>query len=112
MLCGFTVFSAVVLSKFGDRIYHGVYNRLFKPSKGPADTSETVTRPAKKVDTAQQQEQQQDTPAATDESGIPPEVDAQADSILKGIQKNKQRKEEPQFYRDSAKTKDTSNLNF
>lgn len=109
MLCGFTVFSAVVLSKFGDRIYHGVYNRVFKPSGKPADTGATVTRLKKKADTVQQQ---QDSTPAVDESGIPPEVDAQADSILKGIQKNKQQKEEPQFYRDSAKTKDTSNLNF
>jgi serine/threonine protein kinase len=109
ILCCFTVFSGVVLSKFGDRIFHGVYNQLFKPSKKPADTVTHFTSPKKKVDTVSQQ---QDNTPASDESGIPPEVDSQADSILKGMKYNKQKKEDPQFYRDSAKTKDTSNLNF
>jgi serine/threonine protein kinase len=106
LLCSFTVFSAVVMSKFGDRIYHGAYNRLFKSSKKPADSAaKQIAAPAKQDSVAQ------DTPAPVrDESGIPPEVDSQADSILKGMKYKG--KEEPQFYRDSAKTKDTSNLNF
>ena len=108
MLCGFTVFSAVVLSKYGDRIYHGVYNRLFKPKK-PADSTRNVILPQQKKEP---EKQQQDTTPVNDESGIPPEVDSQADSILKGMKYKKPGKEEPQFYRDSAKTKDTSNLNF
>jgi serine/threonine protein kinase len=110
MLCGFTVFSAVVLSKFGDRIYQGVYTRLFKPSKKPADSVTTrFTVPKKKADTAAQD----DTTPVRDESGIPPEIDSQADSILKGMKYKKPgAAEDPQFYRDSAKTKDTSNLNF
>lgn len=108
LLCGFTVFSAVVLSKFGDKIYHGVYNRLFKSSKKPTDSTKNVILPQKK----EPEKQQQDTTPANDESGIPPDVDSQADSILKGMKYKKSGKEEPQFYRDSAKTKDTSNLNF
>ncbi|WP_183566527.1 serine/threonine protein kinase [Mucilaginibacter sp. SP1R1] len=106
LLCSFTVFSAVVLSKFGDKIYHGVYSRLFKPSKKTIDSIPHITNPPK------QEAVKQDTTPARDESGIPPEVDSQADSILKGMKYNKTGKEEPQFYRDSAKTKDTSNLNF
>jgi serine/threonine protein kinase len=108
MLCGFTVFSAVVLSKYGDRIYHGVYNRLFK-SKKPADSTKNVILPQQKKEP---EKQQQDTTPTNDESGIPPEVDSQADSILKGMKYKKSGAQEPQFYRDSAKTKDTSNLNF
>ncbi len=108
LLCGFTVFSAVVLSKFGDKIYHGVYNRLFKSSKKPTDSTKNVILPQKK----EPEKQQPDTTPANDESGIPPDVDSQADSILKGMKYKKSGKEEPQFYRDSAKTKDTSNLNF
>ncbi|MBB6109057.1 serine/threonine protein kinase [Mucilaginibacter lappiensis] len=108
MLCGFTVFSAVVLSKYGDKIYHGVYSRLFKSSKKPVDSTKNVILPQKK----EPEKQQDTTTPANDESGIPPEVDSQADSILKGMKYKKSGKEEPQFYRDSAKTKDTSNLNF
>ncbi|WPU97534.1 serine/threonine-protein kinase [Mucilaginibacter sp. cycad4] len=109
LLCGFTVFSAVVMDKFGGRIYHGVVNRLFKPSKKPADSaaSNKVILPAKK-DSVQQ-------PKANDykdESNIPPEVDSTADSILRNIQRAKQQKEDTQFYRDSVKKADTSNLNF
>ncbi|NHA04208.1 serine/threonine protein kinase [Mucilaginibacter sp. HC2] len=108
LLCGFTVFSAVVLSKYGDKIYHGVYNRLFKSAKKPVDSTKNVILPQKK----EPEKQQPDTTPANDESGIPPDVDSQADSILKGMKYKKSGKEEPQFYRDSAKTKDTSNLNF
>jgi serine/threonine protein kinase len=108
MLCGFTVFSAVVLSKYGDRIYHGVYNRLFKPSKKPTDSTKNVILPQKK----EPEKPQSDSTPVNDESGIPPEVDSQTDSILKGMKYKKTNTQEPQFYRDSAKTKDTSNLNF
>ncbi|UOE47550.1 serine/threonine protein kinase [Mucilaginibacter sp. SMC90] len=107
LLCGFTVFSAVVMDKFGGRIYHGVVNRLFKPSKKPADTAATkVILPAKKdsVETKPSD--------FRDESNIPPEVDSTADSILRNIQRAKQQKEDTQFYRDSVKKADTSNLNF
>jgi hypothetical protein len=107
LLCGFTVFSAVVMDKFGGRIYHGVVNRLFKPSKKPADTATTkVILPAKKdsVETKPND--------FRDESNIPPEVDSTADSILRNIQRAKQQKEDTQFYRDSVKKADTSNLNF
>lgn len=85
LLCGFTVFSAVVLSKFGDKIYHGVYNRLFKSSKKPTDSTKNVILPQKK----EPEKQQQDTTPANDESGIPPDVDSQADSILKGMKYKK-----------------------
>jgi hypothetical protein len=102
------VFSAVVLSKYGDRIYHGVYNRLFKSSKKPVDSAKNVVLPQKK----EEEKPQQDTTPTNDESGIPPEVDSQTDSILKGMKYKKTNTQEPQFYRDSAKTKDTSNLNF
>ena len=108
MLCGFTVFSAAVLSKYGDRIYHGVYNRLFKPSTKPTDSTKNVIIPQKK----EPEKPQPDTTPVHDESGIPPDVDSQADSILKGIKYKKTNTQDPQFYRDSAKTKDTSNLNF
>lgn len=107
LLCGFTVFSAVVMDKFGGRIYHGVVNRLFKPAKKPADTAATkVILPAKKdsVETKPND--------FRDESNIPPEVDSTADSILRNIQRAKQQKEDTQFYRDSVKKADTSNLNF
>jgi serine/threonine protein kinase len=107
LLCGFTVFSAVVMDKFGGRIYHGVVNRLFKPSKKPADSAATkVILPAKKdsVETKPSD--------FRDESNIPPEVDSTADSILRNIQRAKQQKEDTQFYRDSVKKADTSNLNF
>lgn len=107
LLCGFTVFSAVVMDKFGGRIYHGVVNRLFKPSKKPVDSAATkVILPAKKdsVETKPSD--------FRDESNIPPEVDSTADSILRNIQRAKQQKEDTQFYRDSVKKADTSNLNF
>ncbi|HEX8023946.1 serine/threonine-protein kinase [Mucilaginibacter sp.] len=107
LLCGFTVFSAVVMDKFGGRIYHGVVNRLFKPAKKPADSAATkVILPAKKdsVETKPSD--------FRDESNIPPEVDSAADSILRNIQRAKQQKEDTQFYRDSVKKADTSNLNF
>ncbi|WPU92908.1 serine/threonine-protein kinase [Mucilaginibacter sabulilitoris] len=110
LLCGFTVFSAVVMSKFGSQISHGVYNRLFKSSNKPADSS-AVKVPVTKKQEAEPTRQQDSTPA-NDESGIPPEIDSQADSILQGIKYKKTNTEDPQFYRDSAKTKDTSNLNF
>jgi serine/threonine protein kinase len=107
LLCGFTVFSAVVMDKFGGRIYHGVVNRLFKPSKKPADTAASkVVLPAKK-DSVQPKPND-----FRDESNIPPEVDSTADSILRNIQRAKQQKEDTQFYRDSVKKADTSNLNF
>jgi serine/threonine protein kinase len=108
LLCGFTVFSAVVMSKFGDKIYHGVYNRLFKASKKPADSVKRIVYPQKQ-DTVKPE----DTATVKEEdSGIPPEVDDQADSILRGMKYKKTGTQEPQFYRDSAKTKDTSNVKF
>lgn len=109
LLCGFTVFSAVVMDKFGGRIYHGVVNRLFKPSKKPTDSAANnkVILPEKK-DTVQQTKPQD----FRDESNIPPEVDSTADSILRNIQRAKQQKQDTQFYRDSVKKADTSNLNF
>jgi serine/threonine protein kinase len=110
LLCGFTVFSAVVMDKFGGRIYHGVVNRLFKPSKKPTDSvaGNKIILPEKK-DSIQQQPKADDY---KDESNIPPEVDSAADSILRNIQRAKQQKEDTQFYRDSVKKADTSNLNF
>ncbi|MFS2188445.1 serine/threonine protein kinase [Mucilaginibacter sp. Mucisp84] len=109
LLCGFTVFSAVVMDKFGGRIYNGVVNRLFKPSKKATDSAAgNKIIPSPKKDSVQQ-------PKASDykdESNIPPEVDSTADSILRNIQRAKQQKEDTQFYRDSVKKADTSNLNF
>jgi serine/threonine protein kinase len=107
LLFGFTVFSAVVMSKFGDRIVHGVSSRLFKTEKKPTDTVKRVTNPPKTDPVTQDT-----TPAKEEESGIPPEVDDQVDSILRGMKYKKTNSQEPQFYRDSVKTKDTSNLKF
>ncbi|QTE37110.1 serine/threonine protein kinase [Mucilaginibacter gossypii] len=109
LLCGFTVFSAVVMDKFGGRIYNGVVSRLFKPSKKATDSaaSNKIILPQKK-DSVQQLK----TSDYKDESNIPPEVDSTADSILRNIQRAKQQKEDTQFYRDSVKKADTSNLNF
>jgi serine/threonine protein kinase len=114
LLCGFTVFSAAVMSRFGGRIYQGVRDRIFSPAKKPADSVNSVKRSVTPKTQNQDTTTPQDTTPVNDESGIPPEIDSQADSILKGMKYNKAGKanEEPQFYRDSAKTKDTSNLNF
>ncbi|WP_431199964.1 hypothetical protein ACRQ5D_15910 [Mucilaginibacter sp. P25] len=51
LLCGFTVFSAVVMDKFGGRIYNGVVSRLFKPSKKATDSaaSNKIILPQKKT---------------------------------------------------------------
>jgi serine/threonine protein kinase len=110
LLCGFTVFSAVVMDKFGGRIYHGVVNRLFKPSKKQTDSAANnkIIQPERKDSSAQQPKPND----FRDESNIPPEVDSTADSILRNIQRAKQQKEDTQFYRDSVKKADTSNLNF
>lgn len=109
LLCGFTVFSAVVMDKFGGRIYHGVVNRLFKPSKKQPDTTQVKQQVQR--DTPQQNPADY-KPLDEEQNNIPPEVDSTADSILRNIQRAKQRKEDAQFYRDSVKKADTSNLNF
>ncbi|PWK78493.1 serine/threonine protein kinase [Mucilaginibacter oryzae] len=108
LLCGFTVFSAVVMDKFGGRIYHGVVNRLFKPSKKKPDSAR-ISSPVQS-DTPQQKPIENKLPE--EEQTIPPEVDSTADSILRNIQRAKQRHDNPQFYRDSVNKADTSNLNF
>lgn len=108
LLCGFTVFSAVVMDKFGGRIYHGVVNRLFKPSKKKQDSAR-ISSPVQS-DTPQQKPIENKLPE--EEQTIPPEVDSTADSILRNIQRAKQRHDNPQFYRDSVNKADTSNLNF
>ncbi|MDN5287148.1 MAG: serine/threonine protein kinase [Mucilaginibacter sp.] len=108
LLCGFTVFSAVVMSKFGDKILHGISSRFSKTAKKPTDTVKRTINPPKTADPVTQDT----TPATDQESGIPPDVDEQADSILRGMKYKKTGAQEPQFYRDSAKTKDTSNVKF